>query len=127
MPWERIAEELADMLGVLAHPQRIRIIELLKDDELDVSSLQRQLDVSQSQVSQHLALLRSRRLVTQRKSGRRRFYRLTDPQIVQWLFNGVQLLGPELEAVEQLRTAVHQFDRGAPAHHDRISHNAANT
>lgn len=127
MPWERIAEELADMLGVLAHPQRIRIIDLLKDDELDVSSLQRQLDVSQSQVSQHLALLRSRRLVTQRKSGRRRFYRLTDPQIVQWLFNGVQLLGPELEAVEQLRTAVHQFDRGEPAHHDRISHNAANT
>lgn len=127
MAWERIAEELADMLGVLAHPQRIRIIELLKDDELDVSSLQRQLDVSQSQVSQHLALLRSRRLVTQRKSGRRRFYRLTDPQIVQWLFNGVQLLVPELEAVEQLRTAVHQFDRGAPAHHDRISHNAANT
>ncbi|MFN3202814.1 MAG: ArsR/SmtB family transcription factor [Bradymonadia bacterium] len=109
MAWEFIARELADMLGVLAHPQRIRIIESLRDGEQDVSTLQGFLGVSQSQVSQHLALLRARRLVIQRKSGRHRFYRLADPRIAEWMLDGVKLLESELNAVDQLRTAVQQI------------------
>jgi ArsR family transcriptional regulator len=64
----------------LAHPTRIAIVELLRDErEVPVSRIHERLGLEQANVSQHLAVLRSRQLVSGRKDGNQVFYSLRDP------------------------------------------------
>jgi DNA-binding transcriptional ArsR family regulator len=70
----------AGVFQALAHPTRIAIIELLRDErEVPVSRINERLDLEQANVSQHLAVLRSRDLVIARKDGNQVFYSLRDP------------------------------------------------
>ena len=70
----------AGVFQALAHPTRIAIIELLRDErEVTVSRIHEQLDLEQANVSQHLAVLRSTHIVTGRKDGNQVFYSLRDP------------------------------------------------
>lgn len=85
-----ISNELALLFGVLAHPDRIRIVEELHDRELDVNALQAALEVSHSRVSQHLSVLRAHRLVAERRAGRHVFYRLLQPSLAKWIFGAVE-------------------------------------
>src|SRR5260370_39295740 len=73
-----VTKELADLLGVLAHPHRIRIIEELREAERDVNTLQAALGISHSGVSQHLSVLRAHRLVAERRGGGHGFYHLRE-------------------------------------------------
>jgi DNA-binding transcriptional ArsR family regulator len=67
----------ASTFAAIADPTRRAILELLRDGERNVSELQHPLrGVSQSALSQHLAVLRRARLVTPRRNGRWRYYRL---------------------------------------------------
>lgn len=107
MPHRKIVtKELADFLGVLAHPKRIRIIEELRDGEQDVNSLQGALAISHSGVSQHLMLLRASRIVAERREGRRVFYHLCDPQLARWLLEATQFLERGTESADELREAI---------------------
>ena len=101
-----VAKELAGLLAVLAHPQRIRIIEELRRGERGVSAIQAALDISHSGVSQHLMQLRAHRLVSERREGRQVFYRLRQPPLARWLTEAMRFV--ELESVEadQLRKAI---------------------
>jgi len=101
-----VAKELAELLGVLSHPHRIRIIEELRDGEHDVNSLQQCLGISHSGVSQHLMVMRANRLVSERRIGRHVFYQLRQPQIAAWLLDATQFL--ERGAVDgaELRKAI---------------------
>lgn len=99
--------ELADLLGVLAHPHRVRIIEELRLGEHDVNFLAGALEVSHSRVSQHLALLRSHRLVRERRDGRHVFYCLANPELARWLLDGLDFVEAELSRNEEIRAAVH--------------------
>lgn len=110
MPRSLALDELAGLLGVLAHPDRIRLVELLRDEERDVNSLAETLELSQSRVSQHLSQLRAHRLVRRRKDGRRAWYGLENPRLARWLIDGLDFLEAEIrtsralaEAVEDLR------------------------
>jgi ArsR family transcriptional regulator len=70
----------AGVFQALAHPTRIAIIELLRDErEVPVSRIHDHLDLEQANVSQHLAVLRSKHLVTARKDGNQVFHSLRDP------------------------------------------------
>jgi DNA-binding transcriptional ArsR family regulator len=71
----------AELFKALAHPARIRILELLRDSEKSVSQLQLGLGIEGSNVSQQLAILRMKNLVDTRKSGNMIYYRLRDPQV----------------------------------------------
>ena len=99
-------KELAKLLGVLAHPERIRIVEELRSSELDVNSLQKLLGVAHSRVSQNLALLRSHRVVAERREGRHVYYRLVQPRIAGWLLEGLDFLERELAMNEEMRSAL---------------------
>jgi DNA-binding transcriptional ArsR family regulator len=101
-----VAGELARFLGVLAHPNRIHIVEELRGGERDVNALQDALGISHSGVSQHLALLRAHRLVAERRVGRRVFYRLLQPALAAWLTAGLTFIEPESH--QQLHVAVEQ-------------------
>ena len=63
-------------LDALGNPTRRRLLELLRGRELTVAGLTRELPVSQSAVSQHLAVLKGAGLVESRPSGTRRYYRV---------------------------------------------------
>jgi len=71
----------AELFKALSHPTRIRILELLRDEEKSVSQLQLELGAEGSSVSQQLAILRMKSLVDTRRAGNAIFYRLRDPQI----------------------------------------------
>ena len=75
----------ADVFQALAHPTRIAIIELLGNRELSAGDLIEELGMEQANVSQHLAVLRSRQLVVNRKAGNQVFYSVRDPIIIEVL------------------------------------------
>lgn len=63
-----------ETLKLLADPTRVRLMRLLRNEELSVAELQDVLEMGQSRISSHLALLRSGDLVTDRKDGKRTYY-----------------------------------------------------
>jgi DNA-binding transcriptional ArsR family regulator len=75
----------ADLFQALAHPTRIAILELLSDGELSAGSLIEKLGMEQANVSQHLAVLRSKHLVSNRRGGNQVFYSVRDPIIIEVL------------------------------------------
>jgi len=75
----------ANIFQALAHPTRIAIIELLAAGELSAGSLIEKLGMEQANVSQHLAVLRSKQLVINRKVGNQVFYSVRDPIILKVL------------------------------------------
>lgn len=101
-----VSKELASLLSVLAHPDRIQIIEALVREEHNVNSLKDILGVSHSRVSQHLSLLRSHRLVRERHEGRRHYYRLSNPKLAAWIVDGLQFLDTELKVSDDIHRAV---------------------
>jgi len=101
-----ISKELAVLLGVLAHPHRIRIIEELRSGELDVNTLQAELNVSHSRVSQHLSLLKAHRLVVERREGRHVYYHLQQPDLAAWLLQGLQFIAADLAHTAEVRSAL---------------------
>jgi ArsR family transcriptional regulator len=75
----------ADIFQALAHPTRIAILEHLADGELSAGTLIDKLQMEQANVSQHLAVLRAKQLVTTRKRGNQVLYTVRDPLINQVL------------------------------------------
>src|SRR5271168_1356850 len=75
----------ADIFQALAHPTRIAILELLAPGEITAGALIEKLGMEQANVSQHLAVLRAKQLVSNRKSGNQVFYAVRDPIIIEVL------------------------------------------
>jgi len=103
-----VARELAELFGVFAHPDRIRLVEELRGGEKDVNALQAALGVTHSRTSQNLAILRARRIVAERREGRHVFYRLVNPALADWIVQGLPFLDIDLQAVEARRTAIEE-------------------
>lgn len=76
------AREAAQFLRALAHDTRLMILCTLNGQELSVGALQAELDVSQSALSQHLAVLREEGLVATRRQSQTIFYRIAHPAAV---------------------------------------------
>ena len=81
--------ELADLMGTMGHPDRLRILLELQDSPKDVATLVQAVGLSQSRTSQHLGLLKAHHLVRAQRNGRRVFYQLTSPEITLWILQGV--------------------------------------
>jgi DNA-binding transcriptional ArsR family regulator len=75
----------ADFFRALAHPVRIRILDVLGSGERSVQELQEALDLEQPIVSQQLAILRGKNIVTPRKLGTTVRYTLSDARITKLL------------------------------------------
>lgn len=75
----------ADIFQALGHPTRLAIIENLEQGELSAGELQEKLNVEQANLSQHLAVLRTKQLVVNRKAGNQVFYSVRDPIILKVL------------------------------------------
>lgn len=102
----------ASVFQALANPTRIAIIEILRDGELSSRAIQERLGIEQANLSQHLAILRSRQLVLNRKDGNQVFYSLRNPVLIELLDIMRRYFQTNLaEAIQMLG----EIDREAPA------------
>jgi len=75
----------ASVFQALGHTTRIAIVEMLRDGELSAGEIQERLGIEQANVSQHLAILRNRQILINRKEGNQVFYSLSSPVLVEVL------------------------------------------
>ena len=79
-------EVKANLFKGLAHPFRIRLLELLTgQSEVSVAALQSETGLEASHLSQHLSVLRRHRLVTSERRASHVYYRLSDPAVADLL------------------------------------------
>src|SRR6516165_4754832 len=76
-----LAELIARRFRALSDPLRVRILDLLREQELSVSALAEQLDASQQNISKHLAVLTDSGMLARRKQGNRVYYRIADQAV----------------------------------------------
>jgi ArsR family transcriptional regulator, zinc-responsive transcriptional repressor len=79
---DEITELQATVLKALASPIRLEVLHLLAEGPTSVGQLAASLGLSQPNVSQHLAVLRSTALVEADRGGRETLYRLSDPEVI---------------------------------------------
>ncbi len=103
---EIVTRELASLFGALSHPQRVRIIEELREAEQDVNHLAGILGCSNSRVSQHLSVLKAHRLVTGRRDGRHVYYSLAAPAVARWILEGLDFTEAALLQPGRMREAM---------------------
>ena len=80
-----LREYKASIFQALAHPTRIAIVEVLREGELSARAIQERLGIEQANLSQHLAILRSRQIVANRKEGNQVFYSLRNQVLLKVL------------------------------------------
>lgn len=76
-------ERAAAVLKTVAHPLRLRIVELLESCERSVGDLQERLGVTQSLTSQHLSQMRVRGVLAARREGTAVYYSVANPDVVK--------------------------------------------
>lgn len=85
------------LLRVLGHPVRIRILELLLDGARTVGELQAELQLDSSGTSQHLGALRQLGILESRREGTSVHYGIRDPRVSQLMAVAKQILSSALE------------------------------
>jgi DNA-binding transcriptional ArsR family regulator len=75
----------AEFFQALAHPTRIAIVEQLREGELSAGALIKRLNIEQANASQHLAVLRGKKILVSRKAGNQVFYSVRHPLIIEVL------------------------------------------
>jgi ArsR family transcriptional regulator len=71
-------QQAAQAMKAIAHPLRLKILCVLGDQEISVQGIVEQVGTSQSNISQHLAILREKGVLATRKEANRVFYRIDD-------------------------------------------------
>ena len=92
--FEASAGRAATLLRLLANEKRLMILCQLADGELAVCDIQSRVGLSQSALSQHLAMLRAEGIVATRREGQAIFYRLDDPAAMRVIETLAELFCP---------------------------------
>ncbi len=101
MKGEIVALE-TEFFKALAHPTRLRILEKLAFGEVCVCEFIEQLDLEQSNISQHLAILRKQNIITSTKVGLKVMYRIKYPEVLNVLSLVREVLAKQLKESEEL-------------------------
>ena len=78
-----IFEMQAEICKTLTNPKRIEILNFLKTDERTVTELVNALGASKANVSQHLAVMRHKGILTTRREGVNIYYRVANPKVIE--------------------------------------------
>lgn len=70
-------------LKAMSHPLRLKILCTLGDQEVSVQDIVERVGTSQSNISQHLAILRDKGILSSRKDANRVFYKVVDSRTLQ--------------------------------------------
>ncbi|KKR73758.1 MAG: Transcriptional regulator, ArsR family [Candidatus Levybacteria bacterium GW2011_GWC2_40_7] len=102
----QVSQLHAEICRTLGSAARIEILKALSDGEKTVNELSKTLGLRQANVSQHLAILRQRRVVVTRKEGTNIYYKVANPKIIQACELMRQVLIEQLQETEQLTKTV---------------------
>ena len=99
----------ADLFRALSHPVRVRILDLLRAaGSLTVGEIQQRLGLHAANISQHLAVLRIRRIVSTRREGTSIWYTIAEPGLLDVLDAARRLYEPPPEPRRQLQRGSEQ-------------------
>jgi ArsR family transcriptional regulator len=77
-----IFEMQAEICKTLTNPKRIEILNALRNEERTVTELVSALGASKANVSQHLAVMRHKGILTTRREGVNIYYRVSNPKVI---------------------------------------------
>jgi DNA-binding transcriptional ArsR family regulator len=77
--------EASAAMQAMAHPLRLKILCLVGSQELSVLEIVDAVGTSQSNISQHLAVLRDHGVLAARKEANKVFYRIADPRVIKMI------------------------------------------
>ena len=80
---EKIFKMHAEVCKSMANPTRLKIMNLLREGEKSVEELKRRLGLNKANLSQHLAVLRQRKIVTARKAGLNVYYSVANQKMIK--------------------------------------------
>ena len=83
MDEERIYAYHAEMCQVFSHPKRLALINTLREGEMSAGEIGQRLGIAQANLSQHLAMMKARRILLARKEGNMVYYRIANPRLLQ--------------------------------------------
>ena len=92
--FEESAGRAAALLRLLGNEKRLMVLCQLADEELSVGELQRRVGLSQSALSQHLALLREEGVVSNRRASQTIYYRIADHSALRIIETLAELFCP---------------------------------
>lgn len=78
---KEILEFHAEFYKTFAHPARLEILNLLKDEELIVNDITERLGVQKANASRHLNLMRMKKIIVRRREGANIYYRIASKKI----------------------------------------------
>jgi ArsR family transcriptional regulator len=101
---EKITSMKSDFFKALAHPTRVRILEHLArtGEEVCVCELIEDLGIEQSNLSQHLSVLRKQQIITSTKVGLKVMYTIKYPEVLTILENVQKILAQHFQEGEAL-------------------------
>jgi ArsR family transcriptional regulator len=99
---EELAELIARRFRALSDPLRVRILDLLRGQELSVNALAEQLGAGQQNVSKHLAVLVDSGMLARRKDGNHVYYRVADEGVFELCDHVCGSLQTQLAALNAL-------------------------
>lgn len=93
---------IANIFKALAHPTRLRIIQLLKEKPLCVCEILPQLESEQSNTSQHLSVLKNQGIVDNKKDGAMVIYHIKNPEVYKMIEIAEKIILNQIEETKQL-------------------------
>jgi len=76
-------EQASNALKAMSHPLRLKILCVVGDQEMSVQDIVELVGTTQSNISQHLAILREKDVLRTRKDANRVYYRVSDPRTLK--------------------------------------------
>ena len=83
MIYSNLITQESQLFRALAHPKRLEILSVLHDRELSVGEIVNKVHLTQSNVSQHLMVLRKAKILCTRKVGQKMYYHILSPRLIQ--------------------------------------------
>lgn len=94
---EENIQKAAKSLKAMAHPLRLKILCVISERELPVMDIVEQVGTTQSNVSQHIDILREKGIITSRREGSKIFCQVADKEIIHLLGAMQQTFCPVIE------------------------------
>ena len=111
---QSLKEFKAGIFQALAHPTRVAIAEVLREGELSAGTILERLGLEQANVSQHLAVMRAKGVVSNRKEGNQVFYSLRHPMLVEVLDIMRQYFLQQLSEANEMLQAIEVEEEHSP-------------
>jgi ArsR family transcriptional regulator len=110
--FDKISQNKAEILKALAHPTRLNILESLRGGERCVCEIIEEVKIEQSNVSQHLAVLKKLDILSSRKDGLRVIYKVRHDEVFQILNLLDNLISSQMEENMALLAGLKQKQAG---------------